>query len=852
MKESILSSFLSNYVKIYLVDLDADTITLVADANGTELENEVITGKYSEYVHLYIYSRLNPEHNDQRLLSEKYCGIDYIKERLSKYASYSLSYYNVDSEHVRLEFIRYEMNGKVPSKILIGAQKNHTQDFDERDYQHDVSRYLARTEEQLQALRIDHERDSFYRGALSRNVLSSFEVNITNNMVVSAFAEDANLFYHVEGVDVPGPLDIHSASWSTRILSDNQEEFRAFIKRENLLHLYEIGEDEPWIDYLIEGLDGTRVWINETVSMSQDEETGDVVGLIILRDVTEQKLTYLENQRRMGIISGLTNEYETLYLADLFHDRYSIYRFNEAIMEKHKPVFVDSYAESIRLFAESAVYEHDREKFISNLSQEHIQSELKDKEYSSFSFRVGEPSDQRFYRAKISRVAFIDGIPSECVIGFSNIQQEVEEEMRQKTLLEDALEQARHAVVAKSAFLSNMSHDIRTPMNAIVGYTNIAAEHLDEPERVRKLLNNIVTSSNHLLQLINNALDVSRIESGRMKLIERRHRLSDIVEGVSTIIESEVQKKDIQYTAEIDEALCDEVYCDRLRVTQLILNLLSNAVKYTHDHGIVTLRLRNLGGAGQGYQNVEITVSDNGVGIGKQFIDRLFEPFERENTSTISQLPGSGLGLSICKGIVDSMGGTINVRSQKNVGTVFTVKFFLRLQDQSETASVNTSKTLEALRGKTKLDPELLQIGIFKPSEEKKAGVTRSLEGLRALLVEDNVLNREIADELLKECGLQVEFAGNGQVALDRISDRNPGYYDIVFMDVQMPVMDGLEATRQIRKLSDPKNAEVPVIAMTANAFNEDMQNAQEAGMNAYICKPLESYAIRYVLEQII
>ncbi len=852
LRDSISSALLNNYVKIYLIDLEGDTITLLSDVEHTSPKSEVITGKYTEYVHFYCYSRLDPAQEEQIEYSEQYTSINYLREKLANYSSYSVSFHNVDGDHIRTEFIRYEMRGKVPTKVLACVQKSYAQEFEEWDYRNKIDLPRSKKKEQSQEHQDNYNRDNIYKGALYRDAVATFEINITRNMVISAFADSMNYFYPVDGVEVPGAFDIHSRYWSSRILSDNQDEFREWIKRENLIRLYERGERAPWMEYLIEGLDGQQIWLNETIDMNCDESTGDIIGVVILRDVTEKILTNLENQRRMKIIWSLTNEYETLYLVDLSTDHYSIYRHNEYILEKYHHIFTDSYEESVRKFADTVVYENDKKMFVANLTASHIEKELQNKSFFSFNFRAGTADNLRYYRSKIGRVDEREGGFKECFVAFADVEEEIRGEMRQRQLLEDALEQSRNAGRAKSEFLSNMSHDIRTPMNAIVGYTNMALNHLDDIGRVQNLLGKIMTSSNHLLQLINNALDVSRIESGRMKLDEKPQSLSEIVNNVSTMIDSQAMDKNIRYTYVIDQTLHDKVYCDRLRVIQLILNLLSNAVKYTKEGGRVVLHLRNIGMIAQNYQRMEIIVSDNGVGMSPAFMERIFEPFERENTYSDSYVTGSGLGMAICKGIVDTMGGTISVSSERGVGSTFTVRLSLRLQEQVENSNSST-QIPNTYRTSTGLDPELVQIGIFRESEDRRrTGKRRDPEGLRVLLVEDNEINREIAGELLQEFGMVIDFAENGEEALDKISGSEPGHYDLVFMDVQMPIMNGLEATRQIRALQNRRSSSVTIIAMTANAFDEDMQHAQEAGMNAYICKPLESYAIRYVLDQVL
>ncbi len=523
-------------------------------------------------------------------------------------------------------------------------------------------------------------------------------------------------------------------------------------------------------------------------------------------------------------------------------------------------------------------------------------------------------------------------------------------ELEQKTReLTQALNDADAANRAKTTFLNSMSHDIRTPMNAIIGYTALATTHLENKERAGDYLAKIAQASNHLLSLINDVLDMSRIESGKVTINERPENLAEILQGLRNIIQSDVHSKHLELFIDTVDIADEEVYCDKLRLNQILLNLASNAIKFTPTGGTVAIRVTQKPSSNKGRGLYEFKVSDNGIGMSPEFIKTVFDPFTREQTSTVSGIQGTGLGMAITKNIVDMMNGTIKVESEHDRGTVFTVTLELRFAsvhkepkpiaelsglrglviDDDMVSCQSVSKMLRqigmraewALSGREAIArtdeameladpfevyivdwsmPELSGIDTVKEirrivgddspiilmsaydwsdieSEARHAGVTgfiskplfasdlhHALEhslgkkdddtpikesslayddnfaDKRILLAEDNELNREIAAELLTEAGFLVECAENGRQTCDMISRSEAGYYNLILMDIQMPVMDGYTATRTIRAMEDPKLANIPIIAMTANAFEEDKEQALASGMNGHLAKPLD------------
>ena len=382
--------------------------------------------------------------------------------------------------------------------------------------------------------------------------------------------------------------------------------------------------------------------------------------------------------------------------------------------------------------------------------------------------------------------------------------------------LKNALKKAEAGSRAKSAFLFAMSHDLRTPMNAIIGYAQLMEAHWGEKEITSQYLTKLKGASQFLLSLIGNVLEVSRIENGKETLQEVPWNFVGMGKSLGLILENDMEQKKLTFNKTI-EVTHHDVVCDATKVREIIMNLLSNAIKYTPVGGTITLSIKELPSDREGYGVFEMVVSDNGMGIGKEYIPHLFEAFSRERSSSESGIMGTGLGLSIVKSFVDLMGGTIHVESELGKGTQFTVVLTHRLAQPEETTQKRMHKKVE---------------------NEKKAKIL--LHEKRVLLAEDNELNADIAMTILADAHIKAELAKDGKEAFDMLAQAPDGYYDVILMDIQMPRLNGYEASRKIRGMADPYKAQIPIIAMTANAFEEDRQAAFAAGMDDYIVKPIE------------
>ena len=703
--------------------------------------------------------------------------------------------------------------------------------------------------------------------------------------------------------------------------------------------------DSISVEYRVRHKDGELLHIMGNVRLLRQD--GELVYQRFLLDCTAQKLEQKKQERyHMELIHALSIEYNLVCFFDLDTGDGIPLRLSDENHQMFDTVFGReiSLEESMGRYIQSYVHEEDRRMMSEISTRDRLKKELTDDKQYYVNYRTVRDGEVKYFQMRAVRAGkWQEG--HGIVLGFRSVDEEIRNEMEKKELLENALMQANKANKAKSIFLSNMSHDIRTPMNAIVGFTSLAITHIDSPEQVKEYLGKIMTSGEHLLSLINDVLDMSRIESGKMHLEEKPCRLPDILHGLRNIVQADIHAKQLELYIDAVDIFDEEIYCDKLRLNQVLLNLLSNSVKYTGAGGIVSIRIIEKPGAPIGYANYEFHIKDTGIGMSEEFVSHIFEPFEREKNSTISGIQGTGLGMAITKNIVDMMNGTIEVKSEQGVGTEFIVSFTFQLNAESkEPRDIPQLKNLRALvvdddfntcdsvsymlqqigmraewtlSGKeavlrthqavTRGDiysvyiidwllPDMNGVEVTRrirkemgedvpvivltaydwsdiEEEAKEAGVTafcskplflselrsclhsivneknenekgteekKNFRAGRILLAEDNELNQEIATAILEDAGFTIDIAGNGQIAVEMIQNSKPGYYQLVLMDVQMPVMDGYEASRRVRALKDKGLSEIPIFAMTANAFEEDKQEALKNGMDGHIAKPID------------
>jgi CheY-like chemotaxis protein/nitrogen-specific signal transduction histidine kinase len=396
--------------------------------------------------------------------------------------------------------------------------------------------------------------------------------------------------------------------------------------------------------------------------------------------------------------------------------------------------------------------------------------------------------------------------------------------LEEKMLLEHALEEAHKEDKERTEFLNNMSHDIRTPMNAIIGYASLAISHIDDKDKTEEYLSKILTAGNQMLDIVNAVLDLSNIDSGKVQIEEKPVSLTELIKDVDDLVQDELNEKGISYEVDISGVTNRKVYCDKMRVNQVLLNVLVNAIKFTDVGGKINLKMEEIESVVDGSAAYEIRIRDNGIGMSEDFVKRIFVPFEKEKNNSMRQNQGTGLGMAITKKLVDMMGGTIRVDSRVGEGTEVTLRLPLRVAEEFVDTQHNEVTSAEALKfGKR------VYLNDFR----------QKVYGKKLLLVEDNELNQEIEYEILREAGFEVDVADDGITAVEIMKDAAEDEYDLILMDIQMPIMNGYEATMRIRRFKNKKKAGIPIIAMTANAFAEDRQTALRVGMNGHISKPI-------------
>lgn len=516
----------------------------------------------------------------------------------------------------------------------------------------------------------------------------------------------------------------------------------------------------------------------------------------------------LELQRE--IIEGLGKEYFSVLLLEL--DSGQIFSYRE-VGENGKRIadfcrkYENQWCELLPAYANEIVTDESRENFLDQLSLDALCSNQDDFSMT-YEFKMG---DRIFYHQ--TRIAYVykKDRSRVAVIGTRNIDDLIKKERMQEAKLKEAYIVAEEANKAKTDFLNNMSHDIRTPMNVILGYNELMKQYLTDPILV-DYQNKIEQSGKLLLSIINNVLDMARIESGKMVVEERAEQIGLVVEEIESVFESSAQEKNIVFTTSVDVDHT-HVLWDGFKVREILMNLVGNAFKYTPEGGHIAIDVKELDCERSGYVRIQTQVKDTGIGMSEDYLPTLFDSFSREYNTTIGKVSGTGLGMAIVKNLVDMMDGEIRVKSKLGEGTCFTLTFEHRIADED---SIEWNQELDVL-------------------DEKSI-----LQGKRVLLVEDNELNAEIAMAILEQSGLILDRVDDGLACVNRLSEVDADFYDLILMDIQMPNMNGYEATRRIRQFENVKKASIPILAMTANAFEEDKKMAMEAGMNGHISKPID------------
>ena len=562
------------------------------------------------------------------------------------------------------------------------------------------------------------------------------------------------------------------------------------------------------------------------IPIIKDESKKVIVAFRCIDNIVHQELEQREKikkaldeaQQRLSVIDGLCIEYESLYYVDAKRDIGVPYILSSKFPDEFKVNLFKEipYTQGFHAYLDFCVAPAQKE-YLKAQTELHLVTE-KLKETPCFRINYEVPYDNKLlhYQIYIARI----GEAHEQVWAFKSIEETVEEQIKQHRILIDALDKAKKAEQAKSNFLFNMSHDIRTPMNAILGFNTIAEKNIDNKDIALDALKKAKDSGKHMLSIINDILDMARIESGKLEINNEVVDFRELTDKLKEMFSHDIEKKGIQFIA-TSNITTPAIYTDSLRLSQIITNLLSNALKFTNTGGKIIFQVTELNSSDEKSAYFQVRIEDTGVGMSEEFQKHLFNAFEREHNTTKSGIQGTGLGLAITKNLVNLLGGTLTYNSMVGFGTEFTFTF------KAEKAHKKVQKEDVV----TKILPELV--------------------GKRILVVEDNLINREIARELLEEEGFVIDEAEDGTIAVEKLEKATKGYYEFVLMDIQMPIMNGYTATRKIRGSDNTDIADIPIIAMTANAFNEDRKNAFEAGMNEHIPKPLDLDKLIEVLNEV-
>ena len=564
--------------------------------------------------------------------------------------------------------------------------------------------------------------------------------------------------------------------------------------------------------YRLLGKDGYH-WVTDATTLvksgNQTFFQGNITDFTDFVKAKEKKEQEIELQRE--IIEGLGKEYFSVLAVELDKDRVLSYREsgeNGKIISDFCRKCGNRWSKIIPSYAETMVSDNTNGEFENQLGLETLRSQEKD--YSmTYEFKL--ETGINYHQVRVAFVKKKDGTRM-AVVGTRNIDSLIKKERMQEEKLKKAYVAAENANKAKTEFLNNMSHDIRTPMNVILGYNHLMKSQLTESKQL-DYQKKIEQSGKLLLAIINNVLDMARIESGKIKVDENYERVGEVVDEIISTFSSEAEEKEIHLSGSM-KVTHRNILCDGTKIREIYVNLVSNAMKYTPRGGNVTITVEELPCEKEGYMKVKSEIKDTGIGMSKEYLPTLFEPFSREQNTTTRRIGGTGLGMPIVKKMVDLMGGSIEVASELGKGTVFTFTLMHKIADRK----FYSQKT--------------------EAAETSEMG--KNLSGKHVLLAEDNDLNAEIAVTVLEETGIVIERVEDGIQCVNRVAQMSPGTYDLILMDIQMPNMDGYQAAQCIRHLDDKMKAEIPIIAMTANAFAEDRKKAFDAGMNGHIAKPID------------
>ena len=583
-----------------------------------------------------------------------------------------------------------------------------------------------------------------------------------------------------------------------------------------------------YVEYRIVRKDGKIRWLDDYGHYVNSDVYGGLF-YVFISDITEKRVQ-MEADKAVytAVIDALSRAYNAVWLInDIATGSFSLFRGDTSEGSVHarptkEALELLTYEDAKANYINNFVAPSDRERLRKELTLENIIANTTSKKVFGVVFKRVVGDKECYYRIEFAQVQLPNG-KTGIVAGFKDVDEDVRKEQEIQQVLRDAIDTANATSKAKSDFLSSMSHDIRTPMNGIIGMTAIATAHLDDRERVEDCLKKISEASSHLLSLINEVLDMNKIESGKVELNEENFNLSELVDTLLAMTKAQLESHHHTLKLDVADVVHENVIGDSHRIQQVFVNLMSNAIKYTPDGGTISLTVAERPTNAHGVACYEFVFEDNGIGMTEDFQKHLFEPFTRANDKKTAAIQGTGLGMTITQSLVRMMGGDIQVKSKPGEGSRFAVTIYLKFLDvqNAEAHKEDPLKNLEDLK----------------------------FEGKRILLVEDHPVNAEIAKNVLQMTGLEIEWVMDGEAAVERMAGSNEGEFDLVFMDIQMPNMDGYQATAAIRAMTTYARR-IPIVAMTANAFADDIRKAKEVGMNDHISKPIDFKELAKILQK--
>lgn len=952
-QDNLIQALAIPYENIYAVN--ADTGEAICYRMGQTMSDryghKFAAGNYEQNIRLYIE---NDVYEEDRSLFDKICCISGVNALLADRKTCYFNYRVFRDD--RIQYFQCQLVKPNPERneFVIGFKNIDEEKKQELAQQKKVEDALAAVEKINRTLQAEME----IAGTLSKDYPDVVLLDLAND-TATTIKREGRIYAEDERVLRRSYNDTWKYYIKKYVLEEDREALYAAVAVDVVQRALE-KSDEYVCSYRVQ-YDDTGIHYYQVVFLrmysNRNAESQIILAFRNVDVIVEEERKHTKMQSEQSeIIEGLGSEYYSVLLVNPETDKVTTYRAKDddgkAIAE-HFRRYDYCWSKGLHSYAEELVSERGRGDFIEKLSLERIRANGED---YSFTYEKLVNGGIMYLQAKVAFVREKDG-GFVAVVGTRNVDDLIKKERQQEMALQAAYDVAEAANKAKTDFLSNMSHDIRTPMNGIIGMTAIAAAHIDDKERVQDSLQKITQASKHLLSLINEVLDMSKIESGKVQLIEEEFNLSDLIDNLLTMTNSQIEEHHHELSVNISGVTHESVIGDSLRIQKVFTNLMGNAVKFTPDGGKIQLSIleRPSGQAKVGCY--EFIFEDNGIGMSEDFMDKIFEPFARASDGRVDKIQGTGLGMPISRNIVRMMGGDIAVESKLGVGSRFTVTIYLKLQDDVEVQydkfvdldvlvadddtlslesccsmlndlgmkaegvstgreaveqvvlhhkqkkdyfaciidwkmpdmdGIETTRNIRKAVGNevpiiiisaydwSDIEQEARAAGanafISKPLFRSRLAKTfntlvdgdeqevqeapfadledMDLTGRRALLVEDNELNAEIAAEILQMAGLSVEHAVDGTEAVDRMCGCEDGYYDIIFMDIQMPRMNGYDATRAIRSMNRSYCRQIPIVAMTANAFAEDVQAAKTVGMNEHIAKPLDWKSLARTLDR--